>query len=273
MKKIVCMLFAILLVVALPIGVLAADEPVLAEDVKLSMLEDYWNIHGVDPLTDDLQQEISDAWFAKEGYALDWTYAPPTGLRYYGTYSECVVFMLPTESAEETSFEVAGWTFRHDSGFAIHVYRGGAFASLGDAYHQGWLTDRNILSICVKHVAYIMDVEYFGEYDGCHVAFINSGLYAYAATSTDVNVGGYTFHYSCLRELDVYKDGEFKRLSEAYKAGWLTDESVALLWNYYTNGLHEAPKTGDRILLPAVMLLFSGISLAVLTVHRKRVDA
>ena len=269
MKKIVCLLLVILLVMALPIGVFAADEPVLAEDVKFAMLEDYWNIHGVDPLTDDLQQEISDAWFAKEGYALDWTYAPPTGLRYYGTYSESVVFMLPTETAEETSFEVAGWTFRHDSGFAIHVYRGGAFASLEDAYHQGWLTDRNILSICVNHDAYIMDVEYFGEYDGCHVAFINSGLYAYATEATEIDIAGYTFWYPYIRELDVYKDGEFKRLSEAYKAGWLTDESVALLWNYYTNGLYEAPKTGDPFGMVLVMLLFSGAGLAALTFRRK----
>lgn len=271
MKKI--FVFFAVIMVLLPmvsIGVLAADEPVLAEDVKLAMLEDYWNIHGVDPLADGLEQEISDAWYAKEGYALDWTYDPPAGLRYYGTYSECVVFMLPTESAEETSFEVAGRTFRHDSGFAIHVYRGGAFASLEDAYNQGWLTDRNILSLCVNHDAYIMDVEYFGEYDGCHAAFVNSGLYMYATEETEIDIAGYTFWYPCIRELDVYKDGEFKRLSEAYKAGWLTDESVGLLWNYYTNGTYEAPKTGDQFGMAMVMLLFSGAGLAVLTFRRKR---
>ena len=267
MKNIVSV-FCLLVFLCLPIGALAAEEPVLAEDTELAMKEAYWNTHAVVPLTDAQKQEVSDAWLAKEGHALDWTYDPSNGLRYYGTYSDCVVFMLPAAETGETFFEVAGWPFRHDSGFAIYAYRSGEFALLEDAYNQGWLTSSHILTICVRHDAYGLDIEYFGEYDGCHVAFVNSGLYAYADMISEIEVAGYTFWYPCIREMDVYKDGEYASLSDAYELGWLSDKVVGRLWNYYTNGIYEVPKTGDGFLLPGRILLFSGAGLMLL--HRRR---
>lgn len=126
----------------------------------------------------------------------------------------------------------------------------------------------NILTICVRHDAYAMDIEYFGEYDGCHVAFVNSGLFAYADSVLETDVAGYTFWYPCIRELDVYKYGEYASLSDAYEAGWLSDEAVGRRWDYYTNGIYEVPKTGDAVQLPAAMLLFSIAGLCLLTWRR-----
>lgn len=74
-----------------------------------------------------------------------------------------------------------------------------------------------------------LSVRYYGEYDGCHVAFIDGGPYDYRTVLTEDVIAGYTFTYNNSHKLDVYRDGEILTLAEAYEAGWLTEEAVAQL--------------------------------------------
>ena len=116
-----------------------------------------------------------------------------------------------------------------------------------------------------------LTLRYFGEYDGCHVAFIDGGPFDYTPMEAQDMVGGFPFDYVNGQKLEVYKDGQFLTLTKAFEAGWLSEETVGRLWNYYTNGIYELPKTGDAVLLPALwMLLSSAAALPLLLKRRNR---
>lgn len=99
-----------------------------------------------------------------------------------------------------------------------------------------------------------LTLEYFGEYDGCHVAFVN-GPFGHPSDEDTEWIAGYEFAYSSGQRLRVYRDGSILSLKGAYNERWLSDESIGRLWNCYTNGVYEPnPKTGDLI-TPVVLTM------------------
>ncbi len=78
-----------------------------------------------------------------------------------------------------------------------------------------------------------VELEYFGTYDGCVVAFIHLSGYDYLAMEDHVSTGGLVFWYGSSQRLTVYRDGSFLSLDDAYLAGWLTDDGLAQLHAWY----------------------------------------
>jgi len=67
---------------------------------------------------------------------------------------------------------------------------------------------------------------YYGTYDGAVPVLMRGTKMAYAQVVTSETVAGYTFTYSDSNKMEVWKDGEFCSLSEAYDGGILTKEQI-----------------------------------------------
>ena len=70
-----------------------------------------------------------------------------------------------------------------------------------------------------------LEIESYGTYDGCTVAFIH-GPFIYLQALMEERVGHYTFYYDDSQRLWAYKDGEYKSMPDAYAAGWLNEKAV-----------------------------------------------
>ena len=78
-----------------------------------------------------------------------------------------------------------------------------------------------------------LTVEYYGEYEGVHIAIVDGPWDSPEWIQTEI-VAGVEFEYSSgSRELKVYKDGERMSLQEALDTGWLSEASIHELWGYY----------------------------------------
>ncbi len=76
-------------------------------------------------------------------------------------------------------------------------------------------------------------LDYFGTYDGAVVAFIDSSFCSYVCEASSEFIGPWEFSYRNGQRMDVYKDGEFLPLKDAYSAGWLSEEGLAQLFAWY----------------------------------------
>lgn len=116
----------------------------------------------------------------------------------------------------------------------------------------------------------LLKIEYYGEYDGCHVGFVVDTDSSYADAETVETVAGCDFVYPYVTTLYVYRDGQLQKLADAFASGWLSAEAVQRLWNYYANGVYESnPQTGDASVLPLVMLTLSAAALPAVISRRK----
>ncbi len=75
--------------------------------------------------------------------------------------------------------------------------------------------------------------EYFGTYNGCSVMFIDTPWWCYMDICWSEEIAGYTFGYGSSRTLDVYRNGEFVSLKEAYEKGWLSKKDIKDIRYYY----------------------------------------
>ena len=78
-----------------------------------------------------------------------------------------------------------------------------------------------------------INIQYLGEYDGTHTAFITTVFSDYPSMEDEEEIGGLIFRYSNGNRIMVYREGEYTRLASAYEKGWLTDEGLAKLLAYY----------------------------------------
>ena len=242
------------------VGNIKAAEPQAEREV--SMMEAFWNSYVLEPISEDLKQEICGAWFEYNGCDLDWTYSQALGFRYYGHYDGSTVFFLPTPMDDDTAVTVGEYVFEFGVGFAIYVYRDGQFATIQEAYAQEWIHDEDVLEIHGLHNSYDLKVEYYGEYDGCSVGFIHGGPFAYPDAVLTVTLAGLDFVFPTYQQLIVCKEGQALNLNDAYAACWLSDEAVAQLWNDYTYGVRdENPGTEDGIGMPVAALIVSSMAL------------
>lgn len=73
---------------------------------------------------------------------------------YYGTYGDCVVFLVEGDTLALKSIEVAGTVFSYNVGFEIYVYKDHHFYLLQDAYEKNYLTKDDIVKIGEYHQEY-----------------------------------------------------------------------------------------------------------------------
>jgi len=78
-----------------------------------------------------------------------------------------------------------------------------------------------------------INIQYLGEYDGTHIAFITTVFSEYPSMEDEEEIGGLIFRYSNGNRIMVYREGEYTPLASAYEKGWLTDEGLAKLLAYY----------------------------------------
>lgn len=106
-----------------------------------------------EPLPEDIKQEIDQAFQEKYGYK-PWWYTGGKGVRYYGTYGDCIVlFDNDIDNIldwSETEF-IADRVFFDFGAFRLLVYRNGQFSGLKDAYENGLLSEEQIAEIAVYH--------------------------------------------------------------------------------------------------------------------------
>lgn len=112
-----------------------------------------------------------------------------------------------------------------------------------------------------------LSLRYYGQYDGCHVAFVD-GPFDFPSVEWSEVVAGYEFSYSSGQRLWVLRDKEIESLTGAYEAGWLSEDAVDQLYSDYSSAAN--PKTGDGISRPLAILMVSVLGLSAL-VWRKRI--
>lgn len=80
------------------------------------------------------------------------------------------------------------------------------------------------------------DVEikkYYGTYNDCDVVLIDFVIFH--DFEREVTIAGYKFIFSDYRETEVYRNGEFKSLKDAYSSDWLSKEDIKAIHYYHTN--------------------------------------
>lgn len=266
MKKLLCLIFVGLMLTCMPVS--AAEGPALTWEIHTAMKTAFWNTYAMTPLSPEMKQEIEENFLTSMGRNLD-----IGATEYYGTINGCELFLEMLPLADETYIELAGYTLYWPSLYNVFCYRNGEFLTIQDAYDQGWLAAEHIGTIAyLNECAISMRIEYYGEYDGCHIGFINGGPSDYAQAECTITIAGMDFWFPDSQPLMVYRDGQMVELQSAYDMGWLSDREVERLWNYYTNGIYEDnPHTGDGILMPVVLLMTSSTGLCVFCFRKKRV--
>lgn len=84
-------------------------------------------------------------------------------------------------------------------------------------------------------------VEYLGCFEDVHVGMMG-GLIAVSPAGGEEDIGEYEFRYFDSRRLQAYRNGKIQDLSEAYKAGWVSDDSITQIYAEYIDmypGLYE----------------------------------
>lgn len=112
-----------------------------------------------DLLSDELKQEINNAWEETYGSTLAWD-EPDYGTRcycarYYGTYGDGFVAIFltdPNELAVTGKESVSSYKFFYSSPFQLLIYRDGVFVSPEDACFQGMITKDDIATIASWHM-------------------------------------------------------------------------------------------------------------------------
>lgn len=66
--------------------------------------------------------------------------------------------------------------------------------------------------------------------------FVDSSVYMYNDMEGTVKVGGFSFEYRDSQRLEVYHEGDFYTVSEAFSSEILSEDDLRLLHKRYTDG-------------------------------------
>ena len=81
-----------------------------------------------------------------------------------------------------------------------------------------------------------VSLRYYGRYGDAYVMFVDSSVYMYYDMEETVKVGGFSFEYRDSHHLEVYYEGDFYTVSEAFNLGILSEDDLRLLHARYTYG-------------------------------------
>lgn len=104
----------------------------------------------------------------------------------------------------------------------------------------------------------------YAEFGNTHVLIYESKIYSQAFSTETVD--GITFIHSRVLTFDVYREGEFKTLQEAFDSGWLTHENLLTLqsnhrakneeWYKYYEEENESPIAIDKEISKEIVTAF-----------------
>ena len=88
-----------------------------------------------------------------------WKSAKPKGLvgggyLYYGTFDDCVVWVMQGQTEAIVDFELAGSRFYNRNGISFFVCRNGELIMLEEAYAQGFISAEDIAIVAERHWEY-----------------------------------------------------------------------------------------------------------------------
>lgn len=78
-----------------------------------------------------------------------------------------------------------------------------------------------------------LTVEYYGEYEGVHIAFVDGPWDYPGMVGTEILAGDTFIYGSASRTLMAFKDGQILSLANALDTGWLSETEIHELWNLY----------------------------------------
>ena len=109
--------------------------------------------------------------------------------------------------------------------------------------------NRIIKDYCDAHPSVTMDhvrLRIMGVFEDTCVLFVDVKGMMYAEVITEDNVGGIRFYYSNSQKMQVWHDGRFCSLQEAYGEGLLTQENLqSLSRNYYQEYPYLIPESSQ----------------------------
>ncbi len=107
---------------------------------------------NADPLSEQMEEEISGAFLTQHDIAVDWDYA----YTFYGMISGCTIIMTTEqESAPKYCMQlISRCPFEWRTPFCLYAYRDGEVCALEKAYDKGWLTVSDIELIRERNVQY-----------------------------------------------------------------------------------------------------------------------
>ena len=199
-----------------------------------------------------------------ESYSGGWNF------RCYGSFDGIYAVIANKKLMEyepKTTVEIVGaYTFVYPNENKIQICANGNFYSLSDAYKASIITDANLAEIYkiytmsskIKEQFYALygdkfadvpnkyeriSVMFHGIYDDVYVASIASDCCSIVKSPSET-VNGITFTWMQQYDLNVYCDGKFYTLTEAFKNGLLTNEQLLEVHEKYNTAFDEM--FGDR---------------------------
>lgn len=76
------------------------------------------------------------------------------GFKYYGTFDDCVVWVMQGQTEAIVDFELAGSRFYNRNGISFFVCREGKLIMLEEAYEQGLISAEDIAIVADRHWEY-----------------------------------------------------------------------------------------------------------------------
>ncbi len=190
--------------------------------------------------------------------------------RCYGSFNGVYAVIADKKFMEyepKTTVEIVGtYTFVYPNENKIQICAHGNFYSLSDAYKTSIITDENLAEIYkiytmsskIKEEFYALygekfadvpnkyeriSVMFHGIYDDVYVASIASDCCSIVKSPSET-VNGITFTWMQQYDLNVYCDGKFYTLTEAFENGLLTNEQLLEVHEKYNTAFNEM--FGDR---------------------------
>ena len=114
-----------------------------------------------------VEKELQKAALQKWGHEFSWMQLDSEGnlsdggVRYYGTYGDCVAVFQSTMLCWVETKQVADSEFTHSSSFVIWIYHDGEFCTIEEAWEQGLLTKKQVALMAEYHEK---AVQYIREY-------------------------------------------------------------------------------------------------------------
>ena len=109
-------------------------------------------------------------------------------------------------------------------------------AEIKTAYYN--LNKQHFVSEFYTYTAEDVTLTFYGEYNGAYVMFIDTPYLAYLDAITTQVVDGVTFVYGSSHTLDVYNNGSFYSVGEAFENGLLTHNDLVDINNRKNNKLY-----------------------------------
>lgn len=190
--------------------------------------------------------------------------------RCYGSFNGVYAVIADKKFMEyepKTTVEIVGtYTFVYPNENKIQICAHGNFYSLSDAYKSSIITDENLAEIYkiytmsskIKEEFYALygdkfadvpgkyeriSIMFQGIFDDVYVASIASDCCSIVRSPTET-VNGITFTWMQQYDLNVYCDGKFYTLTEAFENGLLNNEQLLEVHEKYNTAFNEM--FGDR---------------------------